>query len=167
MRRIPNKDRWIRKKGSSSPALRAPCPVTSGELDVFSLSPRGRSGERAGERGHPGKEPPLPDPLLPRASGREGEEAGRHSSYRPKTRTKFGEFSPPSDGGENSPDFVRALDPVTSKESFQESRKSFRWFAMAYVVQKGAVTGQGRGEEASLKDSPNFAGSRMKLRERQ
>jgi signal transduction histidine kinase len=39
-----------------------------------SLSPRGTSGERAGERGvSKNQKPPLPNPLLPPAPGREGE----------------------------------------------------------------------------------------------
>jgi len=38
---------------------------TTGSNEQFvSLSPRGTSGERAGERGIPHKAPPLPGPLL-------------------------------------------------------------------------------------------------------
>src|SRR6266849_11061751 len=39
---------------------------------IFSLSPRGTSGERVGERGNSSKNPPpLPGPLLPRREERE------------------------------------------------------------------------------------------------
>src|SRR5438105_13706479 len=52
----------------------------SGSAQIFSLSPRGRSGERAGERGSPmlttnanrkQEGPPLPGPLLPPGEERE------------------------------------------------------------------------------------------------
>jgi glycosyltransferase involved in cell wall biosynthesis len=50
-------------------AVRNGMPVASD-----SLSPRGTSGERAGERGDSkSQSPPLPGPLLPPASGREGD----------------------------------------------------------------------------------------------
>ena len=57
-----------------SPAL--PMNRSGTSAPRLSLSPRGTSGERAGERGRPANSaPPLPGPLLPPASGGEGEAA--------------------------------------------------------------------------------------------
>ena len=60
-----------------------PQPDTSNETLTQasgSLAPRGTSGERAGERGgSKNKLPPLPGPLLPPASGREGKKGFRHA----------------------------------------------------------------------------------------
>src|SRR6266550_7666130 len=61
----------------------------------LSLSPRearaGREPERGGSQG---RIPPLPNPLLPPASGREGETVGPPVVHRAKARTKSLEISP-------------------------------------------------------------------------
>src|SRR5882762_1615898 len=55
--------------------LRAPCPVTSGSKASFFLSLPVRNERGESRREGPSRRitPPLPDPLLPPASGREGE----------------------------------------------------------------------------------------------
>ena len=92
-------------------SLRCVGPVTSGSMaPLLSLPVRHERGESRREGPSRKRIPPLPGPLLPRASGREGEKLDALEVTGPKARTESGGFSPPSSVGKRGREKPEQID---------------------------------------------------------